>query len=226
MKKWFNQRGIINLVEMTWWQESPIPDHPDYFVVATPAMVPPLKTQQLTKHWSARHPFHTNMTLWNSYLVIHRPSSSTSHPLLFHAGDTGYVESLYSHISAIYGTGCELALFPIGSYCPRWHLRQQHCDPQDVVKMHMELGAKRTVGVHYATWILSDEHYLAPPMELREAAGKAKLGREVIPGQHGRTIVIPMEAESTSDEEKTETGDIEQEVQLIEARGGNCVVWR
>jgi hypothetical protein len=41
MKKWFNRRGIINLVEMTWWQESSIPSHPEYTVVATPAMVPP-----------------------------------------------------------------------------------------------------------------------------------------------------------------------------------------
>lgn len=39
MKKWFNQRGIINLVEMEWWQESSIPGHPEYFIAATPAMV-------------------------------------------------------------------------------------------------------------------------------------------------------------------------------------------
>jgi len=39
MKKWFNRRGIINLVEMQWWQESSIPGLPEYSVVATPAMV-------------------------------------------------------------------------------------------------------------------------------------------------------------------------------------------
>jgi hypothetical protein len=39
MKKWFNQRGIMNLVEMEWWQESSIPGHPEYFIAATPAMV-------------------------------------------------------------------------------------------------------------------------------------------------------------------------------------------
>jgi N-acyl-phosphatidylethanolamine-hydrolysing phospholipase D len=42
LKKWFNRRGITNVVEMKWWQESAIPGHPEYMVVATPAMVHPL----------------------------------------------------------------------------------------------------------------------------------------------------------------------------------------
>jgi hypothetical protein len=41
MKKWFNKRGIINLVELEWWQESSIPGQPEYTIVATPAMVFP-----------------------------------------------------------------------------------------------------------------------------------------------------------------------------------------
>ena len=233
LKKWFNRRGIINVVEMEWWQESSIPGKPEYSVVATPAMVPPRQFQTNQQHWSARHPFHTNTTLWNSYLVIHRPTpSSPSHPLLFHAGDTGYVDSLYSQIAAIYGSGCELALLPIGSYCPRWHLRQQHCDPQDVVKMHLELGAKKTVGVHYATWILSDEHYLAPPRELEVAAVESKVSATVMPGQLGRTTVIPLERVESSEEENDEdsTKSLDEknslELALTEVRNGKSVVWR
>ena len=49
MKKWFNQRGIMNLVEMEWWQESSIPGHPEYFVAATPAMVFHLPTSLITR---------------------------------------------------------------------------------------------------------------------------------------------------------------------------------
>jgi N-acyl-phosphatidylethanolamine-hydrolysing phospholipase D len=117
---------------------------------------------------------------------------------------------------------------PIGSYCPRWHLRQQHCDPQDVIQMHLELGAKKTVGVHYATWILSDEHYLAPQTELANAARETRLCRRVMAGQMGRTTVIPWEKVESSedesrrlDEEKSET----DELVLMEARGGKCVIW-
>jgi N-acyl-phosphatidylethanolamine-hydrolysing phospholipase D len=168
------------------------------------------------------------MSLWNSYLVIYRPTpSSQSHPILFHAGDTGYVATLYSQVAAVYGSGCELALMPIGSYCPRWHLQQQHCDPQEVVKMHLELGAKKTVGVHYATWILSDEHYLSPPRELGIAAEENKVSAQVLPGQMGRTMVIPWErVESSEDEGRKSLDGDALELALTEARGGKCVLWR
>jgi N-acyl-phosphatidylethanolamine-hydrolysing phospholipase D len=131
---------------------------------------------------------------------------------------------LYSEIASIYGSGCELSLMPIGSYCPRWHLRQQHCDPQDVVKMHLELAAKRTVGVHYATWILSDENYLAPPRELRIAAEENNVVDNVIAGQLGRTMVIPLD--KTEGEHESEKNLEEKDLAFIEARGGKCVVWR
>lgn len=117
---------------------------------------------------------------------------------------------------------------PIGSYCPRWHLRQQHCDPQDVVRMHIELGAKKTVGVHYATWILSDEHYLAPPRELGIAAKEKKLGASIIPGQMGRTMVIPWERSesSSSDENRSLDGDDKTlDLALTDVRDGKCVIW-
>jgi N-acyl-phosphatidylethanolamine-hydrolysing phospholipase D len=166
------------------------------------------------------------MTLWNSYLVIHRSTpSSEPHPLLFHAGDTGYVAPLYSEIASVYGSGCELALLPIGSYCPRWHLRPQHCDPQDVVKMHLELGAKRTVGVHYATWILSDEHYLAPPRELCIAAEESNVSASVIPGQMGRTMVIPLVGPPYEEGNMGSDGGNNSELTLKEVRGGKCILW-
>ena len=117
---------------------------------------------------------------------------------------------------------------PIGSYCPRWHLRQHHCDPQDVVKMHLELGAKRTVGVHYATWILSDEHYLAPPRELGIAAEENKVTSSVIPGQMGRTMIIQWDkGEISSEEESNKSLNEEKglELALTECRGGKCVLW-
>ena len=120
---------------------------------------------------------------------------------------------------------------PIGSYCPRWHLRQQHCDPQDVVKMHIELGAKKTVGVHYATWILSDEHYLAPPRELGIAAEEKKLSASIIAGQMGRTMIIPwerVERSSSEEEESNKSLDGENkslELSLTDIRGGKCVIW-
>ena len=118
---------------------------------------------------------------------------------------------------------------PIGSYCPRWHLRQQHCDPQDVVKMHLELGAKKTVGVHYATWILSDEHYLAPPRELGLVAKEMKVSANVIAGHMGRTMLIPWERAENSGERsennKSLDGNKSLDLALTDVREGKCVLW-
>jgi N-acyl-phosphatidylethanolamine-hydrolysing phospholipase D len=95
--------------------------------------------------------------------------------------------------------------------------------------MHVELGAKRTVGVHYATWILSDEHYLAPQRELSVAVREASVEAEVMAGQMGRTMVIPWGGGESSDEESSAGISESEEVKggnLVEGRGGKCIVWR
>ena len=33
----------------------------------------------------------------------------------------------------------------------------QHTDPEGAVRMAMQLGAKHSVGVHWGTWLMSDE---------------------------------------------------------------------
>ena len=96
--------------------------------------------------------------------------------------------------------------------------------------MHIELGAKKTVGVHYATWILSDEHYLAPPRELGIAAAEKKLSASIIPGQMGRTMIIPwerFESSSSDEESRSLDGDNKSlELVLTDVRDGKCVIWR
>ncbi len=39
----------------------------------------------------------------------------------------------------------------------RWHLHLQHTDPEGAVRMAMQLNAKKSVGVHWGTWLMSDE---------------------------------------------------------------------
>lgn len=66
-------------------------------------------------------------------------------------------------------------------------MRTQHCDPDDAVQIHLDLGAKHSVGVHWGTWILSDEHYLDPPKDLAIARKKYGVPEEnfctIPPGQ-------------------------------------------
>jgi len=105
--------------------------------------------------------------------------------------------------------------------------------------MHLELAAKRTVGVHYGTWILSDENYLDPPRELGVAAREAGVTSRVVPGQMGRTMVFPIHLEGESSGDSSPTGseggikslDGEKDLGSLDAafrevRGGRSVVWR
>lgn len=49
---------------------------------------------------------------------------------------------------------CSAAL-PIGAHEPAWFMQDQHCSPEEAVTIHQELGAKRSVAVHWVrgAWV-------------------------------------------------------------------------
>lgn len=51
----------------------------------------------------------------------------------------------------------DIAAIPIGAYEPKWHLHLQHTDPEGAVRMAMQMGVKKSIGVHWGTWLMSDE---------------------------------------------------------------------
>jgi L-ascorbate metabolism protein UlaG (beta-lactamase superfamily) len=85
----------------------------------------------------------------------------------------------------------DLAMIPIGAYEPRWFMAEQHCNPEEAVKIHLELGAKRSIGMHWGTFQLTDEAREAPLTALTAALTAAKLPpasfRAIDPGE---TIVV------------------------------------
>lgn len=103
-------------------------------------------------HWSARSPADTNATLWAAFHI----KSDDNKRSFIHMGDTGYSETLFSAVGRILGP-IDLAAIPIGSYEPRWHMHLQHTDPEGAVRMALKMGVKKSVGVHWGTWIMSDE---------------------------------------------------------------------
>lgn len=51
----------------------------------------------------------------------------------------------------------DLAAIPIGSYEPRWHMHLQHADPEGAVRMALQMHVRKSIGVHWGTWLMSDE---------------------------------------------------------------------
>ncbi|KAL1407486.1 hypothetical protein Q8F55_006919 [Vanrija albida] len=180
--QFLRELGVSRVTELDWWQETkhvlqrPGEDDRSYTITAVPVM-----------HWSARSPKDTNATLWAAFHV----KSDTDKPKSFiHLGDTGYSPTLFKAVGRVLGP-VDLAAIPIGSYSPRWHMHLQHTDPEGAVNMALDLGAKKSVGVHWGTWIMSDEKYNLPPVDLEIAREKLNVSEDqfcVLPV--GKTMVV------------------------------------
>ena len=159
---WFRQRGMPHVVELDWWQSHPLG-------AAEVVLVP-------AQHWSARGLTDRMKTLWGGFAVF----APDCH--LFFAGDTGYSRD-FAAIRERFSDrqqqgGFDLALVPIGAYEPRWFMKEQHVNVEEALKIHADLGAQRTLGVHWGTFELTDEALDEPPRQLRRQRTAAGLSEE------------------------------------------------
>ena len=162
---WFRRRGILRVLELDWWQGHAMQTaHGMAELMLVPA-----------QHWSARGLTDRMRTLWGGFALF----APDCH--LFFAGDTGYSRDFLDmrhHFAErqtpALGGGFDIALLPLGAYEPRWFMQAQHVNVEEAVKIHCDLGAKRSLGVHWGTFALSDEALDEPPRALaaqREAQG-------------------------------------------------------
>ncbi|HWH82923.1 MAG TPA: MBL fold metallo-hydrolase [Burkholderiaceae bacterium] len=160
LKAWFAARDIEHVVELDWWQSHLLPGAAGPVeVVMTPV-----------QHWSGRSLTDRLKTLWGGYAVF----APELH--LFFGGDTAYSQD-FADIARRFaarqtpalGGGFDLALLPIGAYEPRWFMRSQHVDPDEAVQIHLDLHAKRSLGIHWGTFELTDESLDRPPIDLAAA---------------------------------------------------------
>jgi len=178
---WFVPRGLgpwmqnnvkaraERIVELSWWEEHTLNDKTK--VSMTPA-----------RHWCRRSLLDRNKVLWGGYVF------TVNGKKFFFAGDTAYCP-VFKQIGEIYGP-IDLAAIPIGAYCPRFFMHHSHVDPHEAVLMHQDLKAARSVGIHYGTFLLSDEPLVEPREGLRTAAEEAGLEKDdFIAAVHGRTVV-------------------------------------
>jgi N-acyl-phosphatidylethanolamine-hydrolysing phospholipase D len=135
------------------------------------------------QHWSARGLGDRFETLWGGWAVF-APDFRW-----YFSGDAGYSrdfadtrERFASRMDR--GVLFDLALLPIGAYEPRWFMTEQHMNPVEAVRAHSELAARRSLGIHWGTFALTDEPLDQPPRDLaaaRQAFGVPERAFFVLP---------------------------------------------
>ena len=149
--------AALQVRELDWWQTTTLPA-PAGAGIAAPgwASITAIPAQ----HFSARTPRDSGRALWAGFVV-----EAGGMRLLF-AGDSGW-GAHYERIRARIGAP-DLAFLPIGAYDPRSLMRRVHMDPEEAVRAHRTLGAARSIGMHFATFQLTDEAIDAPQRRLAE----------------------------------------------------------
>lgn len=166
---WFQQRGLDNVLEMDWWQEA---EFGPISVIAVPA-----------QHFSARTPFDRNLTLWCGFVL----RTGAGH--IYFAGDSGYgpfFVDIGNHLGPM-----RLSLIPIGAYQPRWFMAPIHMNPEEAVRVHLDVRSELSVAMHWGTFKLTDEPLAEPPIALRHHLARRRVSATTFRTMRiGETLVI------------------------------------
>lgn len=168
-RPWLEERGITRIVELDWWESA---SDGALTVTATPM-----------QHWSKRSLFGKNKTLWAGWAI------TSNEFRFFFAGDSGYGPH-FKEIGERLGP-FDLSAIPIGAYEPRWFMKDHHLNPDDAVKVHLDVRSRLSVAMHWGTFILTDEPLDEPPILLKKAKKEHGLADdEFLVLKHGETIVL------------------------------------
>ncbi|KAJ9065675.1 hypothetical protein DSO57_1017081 [Entomophthora muscae] len=124
---------------------------------------------------------------WSIHVSLVKLSIIDSHP----SGDTGYCQ-VFKEIGRRYGP-FRLATLPIGSYQPRSLTQSFHVSPDEALAIHKDLRSQLSFGIHWGTFIVSDEHYLDPQRRLTEMRGD----QNFLTSRLGETRCMPLAYSAT-----------------------------
>ena len=154
--KYFRGNGYKYINEMDWYDEIEI--NQKLKITFLPAV-----------HWSKRSLTDTNKTLWGNFLIEYDGKK------IFFACDTG-VGNIYKFLGEKYGP-IDLTLINIGAYnfypmMPYKDRSVYHTNPEEALSIARDLGSKKTLGMHWGTFVLSLEPIMEPPVRFKENAEK------------------------------------------------------
>ena len=168
-KPWMENVGITNVIELDWWDSVTLTRNKDGRPArATPGQAGVEFYLTPVQHWSARGMGDRSKTLWGGWSVF----GPDFH--WYFGGDNGYSRDFIDTFNRFPGLRLpgnpsklfDLALIPIGAYEPRWFMKEQHVNPLEAVQTHIDLGAVKSIGIHWGTFNLTDEALDQPPIDL------------------------------------------------------------
>ncbi|MBX9804829.1 MAG: MBL fold metallo-hydrolase [Alphaproteobacteria bacterium] len=138
-----NTQGPTRIFELDWWDSI---DFPKIRFTSLP-----------TQHWCGRSVDDVNLMLWSAYAITTRPRGPNAKYIYF-AGDTGFGPH-FEEIAKKFRNGFDLALLPLGAYCPMHKEGGGHINPYEAARIHQILNAKQSMGIHFDTFQLAQEPY-------------------------------------------------------------------
>ncbi len=151
------RNGLRGATELDWWGSAA--PAPGVTVTYVPA-----------QHWSSRGLRDRRRALWGGFVI------ESGGATVYFAGDSGacpWFAAVRDRLGAP-----DVALLPIGAYEPRWFMGKQHMNPADAVQAHLDVGARRSFGIHFGTIQLTDEGIDEPVRALARARDAAGLPAE------------------------------------------------
>lgn len=151
LERWEVAKNEIR--ELEWWQHQMAGG---VKIICTP-----------TRHYSGRRLTDNKATLWSSWTVI-----GSQHRFYF-SGDTGYSKH-FKEIGERFGP-FDISFIKIGAYGPGASWIDIHMSPEDAVRAHKEVQAKRMFPVHWGTFNLAYHDWDEPIKRTLQAAIKEKI---------------------------------------------------
>ncbi|MEZ5478661.1 MAG: MBL fold metallo-hydrolase [Thiolinea sp.] len=152
----FTRRGYQKVLEQDWWDTWGMDD---FRITTLPAV-----------HFSGRGLGDGNRTLWASFAI------DSGQQKLWFSGDTARGE-VFREIGRRMG-GFDYALIAIGAYEPQVIMQNVHITPEEAVEITRTIAAKKAIGMHWGTIMLTPENPFDAPVRFRQAAIAQGLGEE------------------------------------------------
>ncbi|MBE9558113.1 MAG: MBL fold metallo-hydrolase [Proteobacteria bacterium] len=136
------------ITELDWWESAKMGG---LTIICTPA-----------QHYSSREIFDYKATLWSSWSVI-GPRHN-----VFYSGDSGIADH-FQQIGDRLGP-FDLGIIKIGQYGPGASWIYSHMDPEDAVRAHLAVRARRMLPVSWATFNIAFHDWDEPITRAVKAA--------------------------------------------------------